>query len=333
MLLATMEQGATDAEARTAELELGALDALLGITANNDEPASRTEAGFARQMGALMEGASRTFGELTASHVSQCQDTATQGVEAMQQAVAGFEQALSTIGVKVDEAIASSLGELETQLAGDLRKIDRKIASEAWKAAEREQPAWKEIVAIVLVVLVIIAAAVISIVTLGAGASLFAIVLVGAIVGALSAGLIQIINNWASGQEWHEGVGQAMVIGAIGGAIGGGIGFGAGGLCVGSNATGDALWVVETAARDGGIGPRRLRALEAWASRNTQTLAGATTAFLTRRAAALWVRHGTRLAPTTFLWTAEDPAQQYQVSALLPGGPTSGTGKHAARTT
>ena len=89
-----------------------------------------------------------------------------------------------------------------------------------------------------LVILVIIAAAVISIVTLGAGASLFAVILVGALVGAVSAGLIQIINNWASGEEWHAGLAQAMIMGAIGGAIGGGLGFAGGALASGAAAAG-----------------------------------------------------------------------------------------------
>ena len=189
-------------------------------------------------MSGVMSGASHAFGHLTNGHVQKAQQSASEGTASMQAAVAGFEGALATIGEHIDAAIATSLGELDRQLSGTLRTLDGKIATAAWKAAEKEQPAWKSVVAIVLVILVIIAAAVISIVTLGAGASLFAIILVGALVGAVSAGLIQIINNWASGEEWHAGLAQAMIMGAIGGAIGGGLGFAGGALVQGAAAAG-----------------------------------------------------------------------------------------------
>ena len=229
-LLGRMEQGTAGAEGRLAETGAAALEALTGITAGNDDMTGQAESGFASQMSGVMSGASHAFGHLTNGHVQKAQQSASEGTASMQAAVAGFEGALATIGERVDAAIATSLEELDRELSGTLSKLDGKIATAAWKAAEKEQPAWKSVVAIVLVILVIIAAAVISIVTLGAGASLFAIILVGALVGAVSAGLIQIINNWASGEEWHAGLAQAMIMGAIGGAIGGGLGFAGGAL-------------------------------------------------------------------------------------------------------
>jgi Domain of unknown function (DUF4157) len=237
-LLGRMEAGAAGAEGRLAETGAAALEALTGITASNDDMTGQAESGFATQMSGVMSGASHAFGHLTNGHVQKAQQSASEGTASMQAAVAGFEGALATIGERVDAAIATSLGELDRELSGTLRKLDGKIATAAWKAAEKEQPAWKSVVAIVLVILVIIAAAVISIVTLGAGASLFAIILVGALVGAVSAGLIQIINNWASGEEWHAGLAQAMIMGALGGAIGGGLGFAGGALVQGAAAAG-----------------------------------------------------------------------------------------------
>ena len=232
-LLSRMEEGTAGAEGRLAETGAAALEALTGITASNDDMTGQAESGFASQMSGVMSGASQAFGHLTNGHVQKAQQSASEGTASMQAAVAGFEGALATIGERIDAAIATSLEELDRELSGTLRTLDGKIATAAWKAAEKEQPAWKSVVAIVLVILVIIAAAVISIVTLGAGASLFAIILVGALVGAVSAGLIQIINNWASGEEWHAGLAQAMIMGAIGGAIGGGLGFAGGALVAG----------------------------------------------------------------------------------------------------
>jgi hypothetical protein len=238
MLLDTMAEGAEQAQARIEETGGAALEALSLIRGQNDELSAQAESGFAGQMGNLRTGASNTFSQLTENHVQQAEQAMTEGTSSMEQAVAGFEEALSTIGGRVDEAIATSLQELDQDLGQDLAKLDGKIASEAWKAAKKEQPAWKSVVAIILVIIVIIAAAVISIVTLGAGASLFAVILVGALVGAVSGGLIQIINNWASGEAWHTGLAQAMIMGAIGGAIGGGLGFAGGALAAGAAGVG-----------------------------------------------------------------------------------------------
>ena len=237
-LLGTMETGAAGVEERIAQSGSAALNGLAGLTAQNDELSAQAESGFTSQMRGLTAGASRAFGQLTRNHVQQAKQSATEGTAAMKKAVAGFDEALSGIGGKVDEAIATSLKGLDQELSGKLGELDGQIAREAWKAAEKEQPAWKKVLAIVLIIVVIIAAAVISIVTLGAGASLFAVILVGALVGAVSAGLIQILNNWASGETWHQGLVQAMVMGAIGGAIGGGLGFAGGALASGAAAAG-----------------------------------------------------------------------------------------------
>ncbi|MEO0406910.1 MAG: hypothetical protein AAF289_06125 [Cyanobacteria bacterium P01_A01_bin.135] len=237
-LLDKMTQGAQEAGASIEGLGESALEALALITTKNDGLSTRAEAGFSQQMRQLRSGASDAFAQLTENHVQQAQRAMTDGTATMDQAVTGFNQALTTIGGRVDEAIATSLQELEQQLSSKLGELDSQITAEAWRAAEKEQPAWKSVVAIVLIILVVIAAAVISVVTLGAGASLFAIILVGALVGAISGGLIQLINNWASGEAWHQGLAQAIVMGAVGGAIGGGLGFAGGALAAGAAGAG-----------------------------------------------------------------------------------------------
>lgn len=230
LLLSTMSEGASQAEGKILQSGDNALAALLQITTKNDEVAGQVEGSFAEQMRGMMSGATSTFRKLTSGQVQQAKRASTEGTASMKSVVTGFETSLQTIGTNVDKAIASSLSDLEGTLGKKLLELDAQIASEAWKAAEKEQPAWKSVVAIVLIIVVIIAATVISIVTLGAGASLFAVILVGALVGAVSAGLIQLINNWASGEAWHQGLAQAMIMGAIGGAIGGGLGFAAGSI-------------------------------------------------------------------------------------------------------
>lgn len=236
--LETMEGGAQQGEARIEEFGATSLEAMLLLTAQNDEQSSRAEGDFAQQMGAVTSGASSVFSQLTGNHVQQTQQASTEGAASMERAVAGFDASLATIGGRIDEAVAASLKQLTSQLDEKLAKLDDQIASEAWKAADKEQPAWKSVLAIILVILVIIAAVLISIATLGAGAGLFATILVGALVGAVSAGLIQIINNWSTGAAWHEGLVQAMVIGAVGGALGGGLGFAGGALAAGAATAG-----------------------------------------------------------------------------------------------
>lgn len=233
-LLGKMEENAQQAEAKIGEMGSAANEALLLITTENDELSDQAESGFAQQMDSLKAGASEAIGRLTANQVEQALKAMIEGTVSMVQAVAGFDKALGTIGGNVDGAIANSLQELNQDLTAKLGELDGQITTEAWKAAEKEQPAWKSVVAIVLIIVVIIAAAVISIVTLGAGASLFAVILVGALVGAVSGGLIQLINNWASGEAWHKGLAQAMIMGAIGGAIGGGLGYAGGALAAGA---------------------------------------------------------------------------------------------------
>ena len=105
-------------------------------------------------------------------------------------------------------------------------------------AEAKVQPRWKGllkillIIAVVVVIALVVGPAVIGAVgafaaTLGAGAAAGAIgaIVGGAIVGALSGAVIQMGNNAIDGKAIFEGVGQAMVIGAISGAIGGGLGF------------------------------------------------------------------------------------------------------------
>jgi len=248
-LLARMEEGAASAELQIIASGAGALESLTGITAQNDELSATVESGFGDQMSSSMAGASTLFAELAGSHVSRAQETASTGVASMLKIVAGFDEAVASIYRGADEAIAGSMTELEQTLKGMLGRLDGQIAIQAWEAAKKEQPAWKSVVAILLIIVVIIVATVISIVTLGAGASLFAIILVGALVGAVSGALIQMINNWAAGEDiFQMNVLTAAVMGAIGGAIGGAFGFA--GAAIGKGLTSVAARFATTLASD-----------------------------------------------------------------------------------
>src|SRR5690606_20047275 len=51
---------------------------------------------------------------------------------------------------------------------------------------------------------------------------------IGAAVGAVTSGLLAVAGNLWSNRSWSQGVGHAILVGAITGAIGGGIGAGVG---------------------------------------------------------------------------------------------------------
>ncbi|ODS25042.1 hypothetical protein AB835_00620 [Candidatus Endobugula sertula] len=229
-LLEKMEEGASNAENQLLDAGFNAVDALQQITNANDSQSAEVEQGFSSKMTTLINAANTTMATLADKHVKKAQESVQKGTDSMQKLVAGYQKSTEAIYKQADKAIKDSLDKLGKDLDKKLEELPARIASEAWKAAAKEQPAWKGVVAIVLIILVIIASIVISVVTLGAGAPFLAVVLVGAVVGAITAGLIQVINNWAAGEDLSKGVGTAMLMGAIGGALGGAIGAGANGI-------------------------------------------------------------------------------------------------------
>jgi hypothetical protein len=233
-LLGAMESGSADGESRIAAAGAAGLAALSAVTEGNAAQSAQAESGFAERMGTLAAGTGQAMGAIAGRQIEQAVQAATEGTASLRKAVAGFDEALATIGGRVDAALTQSLTGLDGELKTKLGELDAQIARDAWKAAEKEQPAWVGVVAVVLIILVVIIATAISIVTLGAGASLFAVILVGALVGAVSAGLIQVLNNWASGEALGQGVVQAMIMGAVGGALGGALGFAGGALAAGA---------------------------------------------------------------------------------------------------
>jgi len=229
-LLDKMKGSAVSAEIQLLEAALNATESLASISRSNDRLSSEGETEFSTKMSVMVNAASSIMGDMSAKHVAKARDSVDKGVSSMKSMVEGFAEANNKIYEEVNKATEKSMEELNTELLNMRNKLDGKITSEAWKAAKKEQPAWKGVVAILLIILVIVLSVVVSVLTLGAGAPLLAVILVGAVVGAVTAGLIQVINNWAAGEDLSTGVVQAMVIGAVGGALGGAIGAGANGL-------------------------------------------------------------------------------------------------------
>ena len=94
-LLAKMEDGAIQAELQIMASGASALEALTGITTQNDELSATVESGFGDQMSSLMGSATTLFADLAGSHVSRAQETASTGAESMLKIVAGFDEAVA----------------------------------------------------------------------------------------------------------------------------------------------------------------------------------------------------------------------------------------------
>lgn len=240
-LMTQVDQGTAQAEAQLIESGTKAHNSLSNVTQSNDEQASSLSDGFSGSMNLLAEGASNSFDQQTEQYVQQVQTATQGGITGFQQIVTGFDSTISAIATNIESTLIDSQQKLEQSLRESKAGMESErtgIPKHAREAASKEQPAWKSVVkwvliiAIIIVVALVIGPAVIGAVgaaaaALGAGAAATAIgaIVGGAIVGAVTSATIQVINNWASGQDLTEGVGRAAIMGAIGGAFGGGAGF------------------------------------------------------------------------------------------------------------
>jgi hypothetical protein len=245
---ATAEERITDALATvstkvdeglaTAEAELGsttssAVSSLAEIVTGNETQAGEAVAGFAQTMATTAANAVQTLGEQATAYAAQVQQAATTGVDGMNRAVLGYTEAVASIANDIQTSLTALETDLSTGQDTTLTELDCVIPAKAHEAASKEQPAWKSVAAIILIIAVIVLVTLVigpaAIAAAGAifGAGTFtAAVVGGAIAGMIASGLIQVINNWSTGERWDKGLGRAMIIGAVTGALGGAVGFG-----------------------------------------------------------------------------------------------------------
>jgi len=238
-LLERAEEGIVLAETSLGQTGARALTALAGVADSSDEQATAVSEGFSGSIGALIAGAIASFAQQMAQYTAQVTTTSSSGADGFSQVRTGFEQSVTTTTAAVESALADSAQRLDDSLHDSLRGMDCEVDKQAMKAASKEQPAWKSVVAIILIIAVIVVVAlVIGPAVIGAvgaaasalgasaaAASAIGAIVGGAIVGAATSATIQVINNWSSGQDLLQGVGRAAIMGAIGGAFGGGAGF------------------------------------------------------------------------------------------------------------
>ena len=233
-----MARGLSGAEAQLALAQDGAVAALQGDAQACSERVRNAAEAFTAQMDATATGAASRFAESGERHAEQVQTTADAGADGFLLAESGLTQVcdtmLDSIAGTLDESQARLRQDFEGKVAG-LDSEETGIPKQAQEAASHEQPAWKGVLAVVLIIAIIIVVALVigpavigavgaAAAALGASAGVAGVVgavVGGAIVGAISSGALQVVQNFASGRRLGEGVGRAMLIGAATGALGG----------------------------------------------------------------------------------------------------------------
>jgi len=202
------------------------LNALDELVASNDETATALLNGFGAGMGAI--AGQDNFATQRAGFAQLVQQATSGGTDAFQQMFDGMREGCG----KTLEDSRKSLKQAGIDLEKSLRKsklgIECEITKAADEAASHEAPAWKMLVAILLIIVVIVIVIAVTILTAGAGLGLLAVIAIGAVVGAVTSGLITMATNLWTNQDVMQGVGEAMIMGAITGAAGGVIGMGVG---------------------------------------------------------------------------------------------------------
>lgn len=173
--------------------------------------------------------------------------TASKCVTDIQKVKTDFDSALTKISTDLADGLKTGSKELKKGLqdvvdhgsGGGKNMLDTSIEKEN-EAAAKVEPRWKSALKILLVIVVtlvialVVGPAVIGFIGAAVGGGAFGTVVGavvgGAILGAASSGVITVGNNIIDGKTWHEGVGHAMLEGAVTGAIGGAFGAAGGGI-------------------------------------------------------------------------------------------------------
>ena len=229
-----IEGGLAGVEGQIASHGGQSAEAVNGVARDGIAQADEAMAGFGQTASTLESSAADTFAQMTEGHISMALGTTASASAGFEQQVEGLKQSYESLNSGVAARFEQAATGLEAGLRDSLKGMDSgkdSIPKYADEAASKEAPAWKSVVkwvliiAIIVVVALVIGPAVIGAVGAWAGSAFAGAVIGGALVGAATGAAIQMLNNWETNTAWHEGVGKAALMGAIGGAIGGGAGF------------------------------------------------------------------------------------------------------------
>ena len=228
--LGSMQKGllaGTAGAVQQLDVSLGAgLAGLDALVASNDETTTAVSSGFASSMGEI--AGQDNFAEQRAGFSQLLQQATTGGIDGFQKILGAMRDGCGKITGDSQKSLKQAAGDLEKNLRESKQGIECQITKEADQAASHEAPAWKMLIAILLIIVVIVIVIAVTILTAGAGLGLLGVMALGAVVGAVTSGLITMATNLWTNQKVTKGVVRAMVIGAVTGAAGGAIGMGVG---------------------------------------------------------------------------------------------------------
>ncbi len=202
--------------------------------------AKQSEQQLIQSLTQLVQSAATAYTNFQTSHKTSSTQTQTQTITEFTRILTGsdtaFKTALDSLADSLEKA-AKGYGEGLLEHANSAKFTGILLEKEA-TAAKEVAPRWKSLVKILLIIVVIVVVALVigpavigavgafaaSAVGAGALATAIGAIVGGAIVGALSGAVIQMGNNAIDGKNLLDGVGQAMISGAISGAVGGGLG-------------------------------------------------------------------------------------------------------------
>lgn len=205
--------------------------ALAGVTRANDEQAGAIANGFVAGMGRI--AGSDNFAAQRAGFNQQMTQSTAAGRVALAQVLGGMRQGTQGILTAAGETLSKARTDLEANLRQSQQGIECEITRKADEAASQEAPAWKRLVAVLLVILVIVIVVVVTVLTAGMALGPIAMiavgVAVGAAVGAVTSALLSVAADlWGNREVSLDRALDAAIEGAITGAIGGGFGAAAG---------------------------------------------------------------------------------------------------------
>jgi vacuolar-type H+-ATPase subunit H len=206
---------------------LGAgMSALDNLAASNEQGVGAISGGFGSAMGAIT--GQDNFASQRAGFMQMMAQAITGGVSGFQQIFGAMKDGCDKVTADAEKSFQQASTGLEKNLRQSKQGIECKITTEADKAASQEAPAWKRLIAVLLIIVVIVIVIVVTVLTAGAGLGLLAVLAIGAVVGGVTSGLITMATNLWTNQSVTKGVGEAMLIGAATGLVGGVIGMGVG---------------------------------------------------------------------------------------------------------
>jgi hypothetical protein len=232
-LQAAAQGGSTAGQAQLGATAQQGLGALADVTQTNDDMARAVVGGFASAMSAI--AGTDNFATQRTGFTQQVQQSTAAGSAALSQALEAMREGCDATTKSAKTALTQAHTDLEKNLRQSKEGLECEIPKQADEAASHEAPAWKMLIAIVLIIIVVVI--VIAVTILTAGGALAALgpiaaiavgAAIGAAVGAVTSGLLAIAGNLMSNRSWSRGVGHAVLVGAITGAIGGGLGAGVG---------------------------------------------------------------------------------------------------------